>query len=73
MADIHSNVEAFRTCIAEAENRGVTEYIFLGDYLGDMANPQETLHELYRIKNKYPCTFIRGNKEEYWQNAIKNL
>ena len=43
MADIHSNIEAFKTCYEEAEKQGVTEYIFLGDYLGDMANPQETL------------------------------
>ena len=37
MADIHSNIEAFKTCYEEAEKQGVTEYIFLGDYLGDMA------------------------------------
>lgn len=72
MADIHSNVEAFKTCIAEAERRGVTEYIFLGDYLGDMANPQETLQQMDLIKNNYPCTFIRGNKEEYWINHRRN-
>ena len=72
MADIHSNVEAFKTCIAEAERRGVTEYIFLGDYLGDMANPQETLKLMDEIKKNYPCTFIRGNKEDYWINHRKN-
>ncbi len=73
MADIHSNIEAFRICYKEAERHGVTEYIFLGDYLGDMANPQETLQLLYEIKNKYPCIFIRGNKEEYWINHRKNM
>ena len=64
MADIHSNIEAFKTCYEEAEKQGVTEYIFLGDYLGDMANPQETLCLLHEIQTKYPCTFVRGNKEE---------
>ena len=72
MADIHSNIEAFKTCYEEAEKQGVTEYIFLGDYLGDMANPQETLCLLHEIQTKYPCTFVRGNKEEYWINHRKN-
>lgn len=43
MADIHSNFEAFRTCINETEKRGIEDYIFLGDYLGDLAYPQKTL------------------------------
>ena len=72
MADIHNNVEAFKACFAEAKNQGVTEYIFLGDYLGDMANPQETLKLMDEIKKNYPCTFIRGNKEDYWINHRKN-
>jgi len=65
MSDIHGNVEALKTCCAEAAQQGVTEYIFLGDYLGDMANPQETLRFIGTLRNEYPCTFIRGNKEEY--------
>ena len=72
MADIHNNVEAFKACFAEAKNQGVTEYIFLGDYLGDMANPQETLKLMDEIKKNYPCTFIRGNKEDYWINHREN-
>ena len=72
MADIHSNIEAFKTCYEEAEKQGVTEYIFLGDYLGDMANPQETLCLLHEIQTKYPCTFVRGNKEEYWISATRS-
>lgn len=66
LADIHSNFEAFKTCVEEAEKRGITNYIFLGDYLGDMAFPQKTLSLLNRLKEQYDCTFIRGNKEEYW-------
>lgn len=71
MADIHSNIEAFRTCVTEAEKQQVSEFLFLGDYLGDLACPQETLALLKDISNKYPCTFIRGNKEEYWINNRK--
>lgn len=71
MADIHSNIEAFKACLVEAEKQQVSEFLFLGDYLGDLACPQETLGLLKDIRNKYPCTFIRGNKEEYWINNRK--
>lgn len=72
MADIHSNFEAFRTCVEEAEKRKIQDYIFLGDYLGDLAFPQKTLGLIREIKHKYNCIFIRGNKEEYWINHRKN-
>lgn len=72
MADIHSNYGAFKVCVEDAINRGVEEFIFLGDYLGDMAQPQKTLQLLYNLMEKYPCTCIRGNKEEYWINHRSN-
>lgn len=72
MADIHSNYEAFKVCVEDAINRGVEEFVFLGDYLGDMAQPQKTLQLLYNLMEKYPCTCIRGNKEEYWINHRRN-
>jgi putative phosphoesterase len=72
MADIHSNSEALRTCIHEARKRNVDEFIFLGDYIGDMASPQRTLELLKQIEEQYPCTFIRGNKENYWIDHRRN-
>lgn len=72
MADIHSNFEAFSACINETEKRGIKDYIFLGDYNGDLAYPQKTLQLLNELRRKYNCTFIRGNKEEYWINHRKN-
>ena len=66
MADIHSNHIALETCFAQAQRRHAEEFIFLGDYLGDLAYPQKTLEFLGGIKKQYPCTFIRGNKEDYW-------
>lgn len=71
-ADIHSNFEALKTCFGEAKKREATEFIFLGDYLGDMANPQDTLQFIYSLRKENPCTFIRGNKEEYWIKHRKN-
>ena len=66
MSDIHSNYEAFQSCINETEKREIQHYIFLGDYLGDMAYPQKTLKLIKELQQKYNCTLIRGNKEEYW-------
>lgn len=66
MADIHSNHIALETCIAEAEKRGAEEFLFLGDYLGELACPEKTLELLAKTRERYPCVFIRGNKEDYW-------
>lgn len=66
MADIHSNHIALERCIAEAKHRGVEEFLFLGDYLGELAYPERTLGILQILKEEYPCTFIKGNKENYW-------
>ena len=68
MADIHSNHIALETCFAEAQRRNAEEFVFLGDYLGELAYPQKTLVFLDEIKKQYPCRFIRGNKEDYWIN-----
>ena len=68
MADIHSNHIALETCVAEAKRRKAEAFLFLGDYLGDLAYPQKTLALLEGMKQQYPCTFIRGNKEDYWIN-----
>ncbi len=71
LADIHGNFEAFKTAVKYCEKRNIKEYIFLGDYLGEFANVEETMKLLYEMKEKYKCTYIRGNKEEYWIQTLK--
>lgn len=66
LADIHGNYEAFRTCVQFILDRGIQDFIFLGDYVGELAFPQETMELIYELKEKYHCTFLRGNKEDYW-------
>ena len=39
LADIHGNREALATCLADAEQRNVTRYVFLGDLVGYGADP----------------------------------
>ncbi len=68
MADIHSNHVALDACMEEAVKQGAEEFLFLGDYLGEFAYPERTLELIRQIQAKYPCTFLRGNKEDYWLN-----
>lgn len=68
LSDIHGNFEALKACVSYALEKGVTTFWFLGDYLGEFAYPQRTMDYLYRLKDTYPCIFIRGNKEDYWLN-----
>lgn len=66
LSDIHGNYEAFHTCVQYALKRNVTNFWFLGDYVGEFGFPQRTMNLLYELNEKYTCTFIRGNKEDYW-------
>ena len=68
LSDIHGNYEAFSACMEYALERGIKDFIFLGDYLGELGFPQRTMEYLYSIRDRYDCTFIRGNREEYWLN-----
>jgi len=43
VSDIHGNLEAFTTVLAEIERRGVTDIICLGDVVGYGPNPMECL------------------------------
>ena len=73
MADIHGNHIALEACVEEARKRGAEEFLFLGDYLGELAFPEKTMDLLEHIREEFPCTFIRGNKENYWIDRQKGL
>lgn len=66
ISDIHSNYLALEKCVNYAVGQGVRDFLFLGDYIGEMAYPEKTMELLYRYKERYNCIFVRGNKEEYW-------
>ena len=66
ISDIHSNHIALDRSIEAAKEKGAAEFLFLGDYLGELAYPERTLDRIRELKKEYPCTFIRGNKEDYW-------
>lgn len=69
MSDIHSNYPALRACVEDARAAGAEGFVFLGDYISDLAYPRQTMDLLYGLKGKYPCWFLRGNREDYMLRA----
>lgn len=65
MSDIHSNHVAFERCLSYALERNIRTFLFLGDYVGELAYPQKTMDILYQMRDKYRCFFVKGNKEDY--------
>ncbi len=66
LSDIHGNYIALQQCIDYAKERGIDTYIFLGDYLGELAYPEKTMQMLYDLAGQNTCYFVKGNKEDYW-------
>lgn len=70
-ADIHSNYHAFNACFEDAKKQDVEAFIFLGDYVTDLAYPQKTMDLVYKINESYPCYLVRGNREAYMLNCLE--
>ena len=49
MADIHGNDTALERCLADAEKKGIRNYLFLGDYAGELAHPERVMRLLYGL------------------------
>lgn len=65
LSDIHSNYYAFQTCYEDAVKCGAEMFVFLGDYVSDLSEPQRTMDLVYEIQSKYPTVCLRGNREGY--------
>ena len=52
-ADIHGNYVALEKCVNYVLERGIVNFIFLGDYIGELAYPQKAMQMIYDIKEKY--------------------
>ena len=69
LSDIHSNYHAFKACYDDVVKCGAESFIFLGDYISDLAEPQRTMDLVYEIGSKYPTVCLRGNREGYMLNC----
>ena len=61
LGDVHGNWEALTTVLADAERRGVTNYVSVGDIVGYNANPSECIEKIREIG----CISVRGNHDHY--------
>lgn len=59
--DVHANLEALKTVLADAAARGISQFICTGDVVGYGANPSECL-KLIRDLN---CPVVLGNHDSY--------
>jgi len=59
-SDIHANLEAIESVLADAQERGCTQFVCLGDVVGYNANP----HECLELVQKLECPVVKGNHDE---------
>jgi diadenosine tetraphosphatase ApaH/serine/threonine PP2A family protein phosphatase len=61
LTDIHANLEALDTCLADARARGYDETLVLGDLVGYGADPNAVIERIQALK---PLAIVRGNHDK---------
>lgn len=61
LTDIHANLEAFDTCLADARRRGYDQALVLGDIVGYGPDPNIVID---RVKALHPLAIVRGNHDK---------
>ncbi|HKB10588.1 MAG TPA: metallophosphoesterase family protein [Vicinamibacterales bacterium] len=61
LTDIHANLEALETCLAEAAERRYDQTLVLGDLVGYGASPNEVITRVQGLK---PVAIVRGNHDK---------
>ena len=61
ISDIHANLEAFETVMAEAKPLGYDKVLLLGDLVGYGADPNAICE---RVRDLKPDALIRGNHDK---------
>ena len=67
ISDIHGNYPALRAVLDDAGRRGISRFLFAGDYCISGPWPDECIRTIREIPDK---TAIRGNEEVYLENLI---
>lgn len=61
LTDIHANLEALDTCVADARLRGFDETLVLGDLVGYGGDPNAVVE---RVQALTPTAIVRGNHDK---------
>ena len=67
ISDIHGNFPALNAVLEDAKQRGITDYVFTGDYCLSGPYPDECIAAMSAVENRY---IIRGNEEKYLEDLI---
>lgn len=69
ISDIHGNLHALKSVLKDIRNKNIDEYIFVGDYFGDLPYPNEVTDIIKGLPEKH---IVAGNKEDYLIGLHKN-
>jgi len=61
ISDIHANLPALESVLADSAQQGVERYVCLGDVVGYGPNPSECVTKIQQLG----CICIKGNHDEY--------
>ena len=61
LTDIHANLEALESCLADARSRGFDRTLVLGDVVGYGADPNAVIERIQALK---PHAIVRGNHDK---------
>src|SRR5215208_2964696 len=61
LTDIHANLEALDTCLADAKRRGYDQVLVLGDLIGYGADPNAVVASIQALA---PAAIVRGNHDK---------
>ena len=63
LSDIHANLQAFDSCLADARARGATQFALLGDLVGYGADPVAVMHRVMTLAEA-GAWVLKGNHDE---------
>ncbi len=63
LSDIHGNLQALRSCLDDARERGATRFVFLGDFVGYGADPHGVIDMITAYVDQGAIA-LRGNHDE---------
>lgn len=72
LSDIHSNIQAFNACMADAKAKGVDQFVFLGDFVGYGGDPVAVVQTIQELVAK-GAVAIKGNHDEMAVNVPKQV
>lgn len=72
LADIHSNLEALKSCLTHATEQGAERFAFLGDLVGYGADPEAVVDMIAEHASR-GAVVVKGNHDDAITNSARNM